>query len=288
MIKSMTGFGYSSLSKKKYSIDVEIKSLNSKYFDLNYRCNEDLGKVETEIRSISKKILERGKVDINVNIKYFPNKNEKLFNDKKFNRIYSEIKKLSNNSVEVEDKVIFNNAIKNIDLITSDKKISISEKTIFSQIKKGLNSCIKFRKEEGKSIYKDINKFIRLISSELNKIQKLDSNRKKNKVITLRKKIAEIKKVKFDKNRLEQELFYYIEKVDINEELVRLNKHINLLTKTIRSSKSVGKKLNFISQEIGREINTIGSKCSDFKIQKSVINMKEYLEKIKENCYNIF
>ena len=288
MIKSMTGFGYSSLSKKKYSIDVEIKSLNSKYFDLNYRCNEELGKVETEIRSISKKILERGKVDINVNIKYFPNKNEKLFNDKKFNRIYSEIKKLSNNSVEVEDKVIFNNAIKNIDLITSDKKISISEKTIFSQIKKGLNSCIKFRKEEGKSIYKDINKFIRLISNELNKIQKLDSNRKKNKVITLRKKIAEIKKVKFDKNRLEQELFYYIEKVDINEELVRLNKHINLLTKTIRSSKSVGKKLNFISQEIGREINTIGSKCSDFKIQKSVINMKEYLEKIKENCYNIF
>ena len=288
MIKSMTGFGYSSLSKKKYSIDVEIKSLNSKYFDLNYRCNEDLGKVETEIRSISKKILERGKVDININIKYFPNKNEKLFNDKKFNRIYSEIKKLSNNSAEVEDKVIFNNAIKNIDLITSDKKISISEKTIFSQIKKGLNSCIKFRKEEGKSIYKDINKFIRLISNELNKIQKLDSNKKKNKVITLRKKIAEIKKVKFDKNRLEQELFYYIEKVDINEELVRLNKHINLLTKTIRSSKSVGKKLNFISQEIGREINTIGSKCSDFKIQKSVINMKEYLEKIKENCYNIF
>tara|TARA_B100001758_G_scaffold29206_1_gene20515 strand:- start:4131 stop:4997 length:867 start_codon:yes stop_codon:yes gene_type:complete len=288
MIKSMTGFGYSSLSKKKYSIEVEIKSLNSKYFDLNYRCNEDLRKVETEIRSISKKILERGKVDININIKYLPNKNEKLFNDKKFNRIYSEIKKLSSNSAKIEDKVIFNNALKNIDLITSDKKISISEKIIFSQIKKALNSCIKFRKEEGKSIYKDINKFIRLISNELNKIQKLDSNRKKNKVITLRKKIAEIKKVKFDKNRLEQELFYYIEKVDINEELVRLNKHINLLTKTIRSSKSVGKKLNFISQEIGREINTIGSKCSDFKIQKSVINMKEYLEKIKENCYNIF
>ena len=145
-----------------------------------------------------------------------------------------------------------------------------------------------FRKEEGKSIYKDINKFIKLISNELNKVKKLDSNRKKSKVITLRKKIAEIKKVKFDKNRFEQELFYYIEKVDINEELVRLDKHINLLTKTVKSSKSVGKKLNFISQEIGREINTIGSKCSDFKIQKSVINMKEYLEKIKENCYNIF
>ena len=288
MIKSMTGFGYSSISKKKYSIDVEIKSLNSKYFDLNYRCNEDLGKVETEIRDISKKILERGKVDLNINIKFSSNKNEKLFNDKKFNRLYSEIKKLSHKSVKVKDTVIFNNAFKNIELITSDKNINISDQIIITQIKKGLNECIKFRKEEGKSIYKDINKFSKLISSELYKIQKINGNRKKNKIISLRKKIADIKKIKFDKNRFEQELFYYIEKSDINEELVRLEKHIHLLTKTVRSSKSVGKKLNFISQEIGREINTIGSKCSDFKIQKSVIDMKEYLEKIKENCYNVF
>jgi uncharacterized protein (TIGR00255 family) len=288
MIKSMTGFGYSSISKKKYSIDIEIKTLNSKYFDLNYKCNEDLGKVETDIRSISKKILERGKIDININIKFLPNKNEKIFNNEKFNTIYSEIKKLSNKSIEVEDKVIFNNALKNIDLITYDKNINISEKIIISQLKKGLNSCLKFRKDEGKSIYKDINKFIRFIRNELNKVQKLDKNRKKKKVSSLRQKISDIKKVKFDKNRFEQELFYYIEKVDINEELVRLDKHIDLLTKTVKSSKSVGKKLNFISQEIGREINTIGSKCSDFKIQKSVINMKEYLEKIKENCFNIF
>ena len=288
MIKSMTGFGYSSISKKKYSIDIEIKTLNSKYFDFNYRCNEDLGKVETDIRSISKKILERGKIDVNINIKFLPNKNEKIFNNEKFNTIYSEIKKLSNKSIEVEDKVIFNNALKNIDLITYDKNINISEKIIISQLKKGLNSCLKFRKDEGKSIYKDINKFIRFIRNELNKVQKLDKNRKKKKVSSLRQKISDIKKVKFDKNRFEQELFYYIEKVDINEELVRLDKHIDLLTKTVKSSKSVGKKLNFISQEIGREINTIGSKCSDFKIQKSVINMKEYLEKIKENCYNIF
>jgi uncharacterized protein (TIGR00255 family) len=147
---------------------------------------------------------------------------------------------------------------------------------------------LKFRKDEGKSIYNDINKFIRFIRNELSKVQKLDKNRKKKKVSSLRQKISDIKKVKFDKNRFEQELFYYIEKVDINEELVRLDKHIDLLTKTVKSSKSVGKKLNFISQEIGREINTIGSKCSDFKIQKSVINMKEYLEKIKENCFNIF
>ena len=288
MIKSMTGFGYSSISKKKYSIDIEIKTLNSKYFDLNYKCNEDLGKVETDIRSISKKILERGKIDVNIDIKFLPNKNEKIFNNEKFNTIYSEIKKLSNKSIEVEDKVIFNNALKNIDLITYDKNINISEKIIISQLKKGLNSCLKFRKDEGKSIYKDINKFIRFIRNELNKVQKLDKNRKKKKVSSLRQKISDIKKVKFDKNRFEQELFYYIEKVDINEELVRLDKHIDLLTKTVKSSKSVGKKLNFISQEIGREINTIGSKCSDFKIQKSVINMKEYLEKIKENCFNIF
>ena len=104
----------------------------------------------------------------------------------------------------------------------------------------------------------------------------------------MRSKIADINNIKFDKNRLEQEIFYYLEKIDINEELIRLKNHIQLLNKTINSQKSVGKKLNFISQEIGREINTIGSKCSDFKIQKSVISMKEYLEKIKENNYNVF
>jgi len=288
MIKSMTGYGFTSISKKEYSIEVEVKSLNSKYFDLNYRCTEDLGKFESEIRNVSKKILERGKVDLNINIKFLSDQNEKIFNKRKFNRLYYEIKNLSNKSIKIDEKIIFNNVLKNIDLITSNKKINISNKVLLAKIKKTLNECLSFRKEEGKAIYKDINKYSKLISSELYKIQNIDVKRKENKKNSLKRKIAEINKIKFDKNRLEQEVFYYLEKIDINEELVRLKKHIQLLNKTINSSKSVGKKLNFISQEIGREINTIGSKCSDFKIQKSVINMKEYLEKIKENNYNVF
>jgi len=288
MIKSMTGYGYTSISKKAYSIEVEVKSLNSKYFDLNYRCTEDLGKVENEIRNLSKKILERGKVDINININIISNQNDKIFNKKKFNRLYSEIKNLSQKSIKVDDKIIFENVLKNIDLFTSEKKINISDKILISQIKKSLNVCLLSRKEEGKSIYKDINKFSKLISNELIKIQNIDSKRKQKKKNSLRTKIADINNIKFDKNRLEQEVFYYLEKIDINEELIRLKNHIQLLNKTINSQKSVGKKLNFISQEIGREINTIGSKCSDFKIQKSVISMKEYLEKIKENNYNVF
>jgi len=288
MIKSMTGYGYTSISKKAYSIEVEVKSLNSKYFDLNYRCTEDLGKAENEIRNISKKILERGKVDINININIISNQNDKIFNKKKFNRLYSEIKNLSQKSIKVDDKIIFENVLKNIDLFTSEKKINISDKILISQIKKSLNVCLLSRKEEGKSIYKDINKFSKLISNELIKIQNIDSKRKQKKKNSLRSKIADINNIKFDKNRLEQEIFYYLEKIDINEELIRLKNHIQLLNKTINSQKSVGKKLNFISQEIGREINTIGSKCSDFKIQKSVISMKEYLEKIKENNYNVF
>ena len=165
---------------------------------------------------------------------------------------------------------------------------SVCNKILITQIKKSLNECLLYRKEEGKSIYKDINKYSKLISLELIKIQQIDSKRKQKKKNYLSSRIAEINNIKFDKNRLEQEVFYYLEKIDINEELVRLKNHIKLLNKTITSPKSVGKKLNFISQEIGREINTIGSKCSDFKIQKSVISMKEYLEKIKENNYNVF
>ena len=286
MIKSMTGYGYASISKKEYSIEVEVKSLNSKYFDLNYRCTEEFGKVENEIRNLSKKILERGKVDIN--IKIISDQNHKIFNKEKFNRLYSEIKNLSHTSIKVKDKIIFDNVLKNIDLFTSEKKINVCNKILITQIKKSLNECLLYRKEEGKSIYKDINKYSKLISLELIKIQQIDSKRKKKKKNYLSSRIAEINNIKFDKNRLEQEVFYYLEKIDINEELVRLKNHIKLLNKTITSPKSVGKKLNFISQEIGREINTIGSKCSDFKIQKSVINMKEYLEKIKENNYNVF
>ena len=103
----------------------------------------------------------------------------------------------------------------------------------------------------------------------------------------IKKKINSIKEIKFDKNRIEQEIFYYLEKQDINEEIVRLTKHLQLFIRAINKKNPIGKKLNFICQEIGREINTIGSKCSDFKIQSSVINMKDYLEKIKEENFNV-
>ena len=118
-------------------------------------------------------------------------------------------------------------------------------------------------------------------------LAKKDKTRKKNLSQKIKNKISLVKNVKFDKNRLEQEIFYYLEKLDINEEIIRLNKHIDLFIKTIDQKKPIGKKLNFICQEIGREVNTIGSKTSEFKIQSSVINMKEYLEKIKEENFNI-
>ena len=163
----------------------------------------------------------------------------------------------------------------------------VGKKIIIDSVKKALNQCVNFRIEEGKSIYKDLKKKIDLIINDLNKIVRVDKNRKSNKKNTILKQISRIKNTKIDKNRIEQELFYFLDKIDINEEIIRLNKHLKLFMKTLNLSKSNGKKLNFICQEIGREINTIGSKCGEFSIQKAVINMKNNLEKIKEEIYNI-
>ena len=163
----------------------------------------------------------------------------------------------------------------------------VGRKIIIDSVKKALSQCVNFRIEEGKVIYKDLKKNIDLIISDLDRIIRIDKKRKSNKKNNIIKQISRIKNIKIDKNRIEQELFYFLDKIDINEEIIRLNKHLKLFMKTVNLSSSNGKKLNFICQEIGREINTIGSKCGEFNIQKAVINMKNNLEKIKKEIYNV-
>jgi len=163
----------------------------------------------------------------------------------------------------------------------------VGRKIIIDSVKNALSQCVNFRIEEGKVIYKDLKKNIDLIISDLDRIIRIDKKRKSNKKNNIIKQVSRIKNIKIDKNRIEQELFYFLDKIDINEEIIRLNKHLKLFMKTVNLSSSNGKKLNFICQEIGREINTIGSKCGEFNIQKAVINMKNNLEKIKEEIYNI-
>tara|TARA_Y100000991_G_C21940920_1_gene335248 strand:- start:167 stop:1027 length:861 start_codon:yes stop_codon:yes gene_type:complete len=285
MIKSMTGYGFSSKNNNNYSIEVETKSLNSKYFDLNLKSNFEIGKIENEIRNYVKRKLLRGKIEINIIVTQPINKT-KVIDRNKYLSFFKEIKSIPSND-KIIDSEIHDKIFRNLSFVETNKKLNIPKKFVIPTLKKSINNCDNFRKDEGSSIQKDLKKNINLIKKELNKIFKNDKAKKKSLKKKIYKKINSIKEVQFDKNRIEQELFFYLEKIDINEEIVRLNNHIDLFQKTLNKNDQVGKKLNFICQEIGREINTIGSKCSEFKIQKSVITMKEHLEKIKEENFNV-
>ena len=285
MIKSMTGYGFSSKNNNNYSIEVETKSLNSKYFDLNLKSNFEIGKIENEIRNYVKRKLLRGKIEINIIVTQPINKT-KVIDRNKYLSFFKEIKSIPSND-KIIDSEIHDKIFRNLSFVETNKKLNIPKKFVIPTLKKSINNCDNFRKDEGSSIQTDLKKNINLIKKELNKIFKNDKAKKKSLKKKIHKKINSIKEVQFDKNRIEQELFFYLEKIDINEEIVRLNNHIDLFQKTLNKNDQVGKKLNFICQEIGREINTIGSKCSEFKIQKSVITMKEHLEKIKEENFNV-
>ena len=285
MISSMTGYGFYSTDKKNYSIEIETKALNSKFFDFNLKSNHEISGIENEIRNFVKTKMFRGKIEVNITVNYPENKS-KILDKKKYLSFFNEIKSIAKDN-KVEDTTVHNNIFKNLSYIENDKNLNIPKSIIIQTLKKSIKNCIIFREEEGISIEKDIRKNIDLIRRELNQIENKDKTRKKSLSKKINERIRSIKSVKFEKNRIEQEIFYYLEKIDINEEIIRLKKHIELFTKTINQKSPIGKKLNFVCQEIGREVNTIGSKCSEFQIQSSVINMKEYLEKIKEENFNI-
>lgn len=287
MVLSMTGYGSDIINTKDINIDIEVKSLNSKYFDFNYRSNYDNKLLENEIRNLIKSKLIRGKVDVKINFNQSNLLDSNELNKKKIKAYFNEIKEVLSGSNEINDKEILKNILNNLSLFTSEKKIHISNRIIMRGIRNSINRCIIFRKEEGISIHNDLKKNIDLILQELIKILRIDKNKKNNLTKKIKNSVSKLKNISIDKYRIEQEILFYLERLDINEEVLRLKNHISLFKKTLSSKKPIGKKLNFISQEIGREINTIGSKCSNFQIQKSVINMKEHLEKIKEENYNV-
>ncbi len=287
MVYSMTGYGYSSVDKNNYNIEVEIKSLNSKFFDLNIKSNYNINLFENKIRELIKKKLIRGKIELNISFKSVSNESLDLLDKKKYSYFFNKIKNVSEKFNDIDNQTIHNNIFNNLSFIIKNENIKIPKNSIINLVKEAINKCILFRFEEGKSIKIDLNNSLDKILIELQKIIVTDSSKKKNLKNRINNKIKLLDHPQLDKKRLEQEIFFYIEKQDINEEIVRLKKHLNLFFDFMKENKPIGKKLSFVSQEIGREINTIGSKCNDFKIQKSVVIMKEHLEKIKEENFNI-
>ncbi len=287
----MTGYGQARYEDDQYAISVEIKTLNSKFLDVNIRLPKAFNDKEIPLRNLISEKLERGKVGLTYE---FLNKNNTVskvkINEGLFREYYDKLKVLSD-GVDSNSGDLFKMAVQFPEVIINQEDDSNREKEwalLLSTITEALDNCNEFRSIEGKVLSGNIQSYIQAIRGNLNEILELDPLR----VERIRSRISGnlkefVKREELDENRLEQELIYYIEKLDISEEKVRLASHLDYFLEMLNNPKSMGKKLNFISQEIGREINTIGSKANDAAIQKLVVNMKEELEKIKEQLLNI-
>ena len=290
-IKSMTGFGQASNDDGREQIMVEVKSLNSKFLDLNLRIPKPFSDKEMEVRNLISEILERGKVSVSIDFeKVSDGTIAQTYNETLFTAYYSELRKLADRVVAPYDQ-LFQLALNSPDVIQNNLKEDVSEDTwnkVKAALTEGLKKCDKFRADEGKVLEKMLASCCSAIEQNLEKIKELDPRRVQKIRERLRGNVsAFFGEEGFDQNRLEQEIIFYIEKLDINEEKVRLKSHLDYFLHALKEPQSNGKKLGFITQEIGREINTIGSKSNDAEMQKHVVIMKEELEKIKEQLNNV-
>lgn len=292
MLKSMTGYGQATFENDQVRITAEVKTLNAKFLDVNVRIPRMLSDREISYRNLVMKKLERGKITLAVT--YEIKEIEDLpiqINESLFKQYYQKLDQLAN-GVAAPTPDLFNLAIqapevmgKNMDKQKIDHE---AQNLVVDVINQALVACDKVRTQEGKALAEKFIVYLQSIRLQLAEIEKFESKRIVAIKDRLRTKMESLLgDPRFDENRLEQELIYYIEKLDITEENVRLKKHLNYFEETMEASHSSGKKLAFIAQEIGREINTIGAKANHAVMQKYVVLMKDELEKIKEQLANI-
>ena len=291
MIYSMTGYGSAVVETDDVRISVEVKSLNSKQLDLNIRLPRVYNEKENEIRNLVSKSLVRGKVSLNLDIQYASLAEGKAkINREIFLNYYKELKELAELVGDTKAD-IFRKALDLPQVIDTNSADEIKEdewKLIQKCIEKALKECNEFRVQEGQAMENTLRSHISIIADSLKKIIEIDPLRVENIRNRVRERMETILgNENYDKNRFEQEMIYYLEKLDITEEKVRLANHLEFFNKTIKDEQEPGKKMGFISQEIGREINTIGSKANDSDVQKLVVVMKDELEKIKEQSLNV-
>lgn len=290
MIHSMTGYGKSKAHLDNKSVIIEIRALNSKQADVNMKVAPIFKSREIDIRKKVVKALERGKIDVNVSCDYHPGHTANTINVPLFNSYVSHLKSLAEENQLPQDNII--NTVMRIPniMMAQEEGISNEEWTqITEALEEALSSLNSFRAKEGEDLKQDLEKHSEIIKGLSEDIKALLPERIEKVKERLRKAMeANAEKGRMNTNRLEEEFIFYIEKLDINEETVRLATHIENFKNTIETEQgSHGRKLGFISQEMGREINTIGAKANYAPIQSKVVNMKESLDKIKEQLYNI-
>lgn len=291
MIRSMTGFGRAQAEAGARLITAEIRSLNGKQLDLSIRIPPVLRSKEHEIRAMAAAAVIRGKADLYISLDVKDEKDPPLIHVKTAKRYFLELKKLAASLGEKQENLLgLALQIPGVFAPSPESGEEISEKD-WTKAKKVIQSALvefqKFRLAEGKSAEKDLKEKVGKIVGLLKRVEDADKSRLSKKRDDLALRLKELMNGKsLDQNRMEQEMIYYLEKLDINEEKVRLKTHCNYFLDTF-SEEEQGRKLGFISQEIGREINTLGAKAADAPIQKMVVQMKDELEKIKEQLLNI-
>lgn len=290
MIKSMTGYGRASVEVEGKAITVEIRALNSKQLDLNARIPLLLKNFENEIRSMVAKELLRAKADLNIIVENHSATSSVSINQDLAKSYYETLSELSSELNNPVSSDIFLHVLRMPDVISSPQEEANEE--LWNAVKNTiLEACHKldeFRISEGKVLEEDFVKRINLINNMIDEVTPFEESR----IVKIREKfeksLSELSpKIQYDPNRLEQEIFFYLEKLDVTEEKVRLRKHCKYFIDTLKENDANGKKLGFIVQECGREINTLGSKSNDFDIQQIVVRMKDELEKLKEQLANI-
>ena len=292
MIKSMTGYGSQTAENDKISVTVEIKSLNSKFLDLNLRLSKEYSDRELEIRNLLNNTVERGKVGLSIDVQSKGGVKPKVFINRELVALYyKDLKETADAIGIVDSSDLFKLALPMPKAMESEVENPdntadwlLIQKVLLDAIAK----CNEFRTDEGNTLALKFKEYIKTIADCLTQVEVFDPQRIEAIRTRIRQHFDEFSKSEqLDNSRFEQELIFYIEKLDISEEKVRLRSHLNYFLESMDIPEPSGKKLGFIAQEIGREINTIGSKANDANIQRYVVQMKEELEKIKEQALNI-
>ena len=284
MILSMTGYGKSEVQWEDKNIRIEIRSLNSKTADINLRIPSHLRELESELRKKVTLRLLRGKIDVNIYIEYNGENAPTLINRGVVSSYMKQLKGIGD-ATEGERMAM---ALRLPDTLNTPREElnEAEKKVVLETLDQTLEALIGFRKDEGEVLEQDFLHRINLLEQLLLKIKILDPERKEKVKAKIANSLADLS-LEVDSNRFEQELIYYFEKLDITEEQVRIQNHLTYFQEVLKNEFPNGKKLGFITQEIGREINTIGSKANHSELQKCVVQMKDELEKVKEQLLNV-
>ena len=281
----MTGFGRASVGRGQNKIDAEIRSVNSRFLEIKIRGINLEPSVEHEIKSIIEQTLQRGNIQVRLESKKSQDEQRLNFNKERFELIQDILKNIH---VAYGQRLSLSDIISTNDLLKINEEVNINNNSIINSVKKALDQLCEMRKQEGEQIYKDISKRLDILKTKLSNTENLANNYSTEKQSQLKNKVSELLKgEQIDETRLIQEVAYYADRADITEEIVRCKSHFEQLVSYIEFEEPVGKRISFLLQEVGREINTIGSKSPQTDVTLEVVEMKGEIEKVREQAQNI-